>query len=84
MVKIAIAGGSASRLYYVLMLNIKYDRANSPIDVAMEVIDALVATKKHEILLLSRKVLLCQFYLKLFDSRNYITRTFPPRTLGRA
>jgi hypothetical protein len=30
--------------------------ANILIDVALEVIDSLVATKKHEILLLSRKV----------------------------
>jgi hypothetical protein len=30
--------------------------ANIPTDVALEVIDSLVATRKHEILLLSRKV----------------------------
>ncbi|MCJ1320898.1 hypothetical protein MMC15_006239 [Xylographa vitiligo] len=40
MVKIAIVGGSGSGL---------------PTDVAQEIIDVLVATKKHEILLLSRK-----------------------------
>jgi len=32
------------------------DPADILVDVALEVIDALVATKKHEILLLSRKV----------------------------
>lgn len=55
MVKIAIAGGSGSRLsrpekLYVCRI------ANVLIDVALEVIDALVATRRHEILLLSRKV----------------------------
>ena len=33
-----------------------YIAHNILIDVALEVIDSLVATKKHEILLLSRKV----------------------------
>ncbi len=39
------------------MKHLVYDLANILIDVAMEVIDALVATQNHEILLLSRKVL---------------------------
>jgi hypothetical protein len=33
-----------------------YNGTNRSIDVAQEVIDVLIATKKHEILLLSRKV----------------------------
>lgn len=54
MVKIVIAGGSGSGLSHPIYLT--YSVANILIDVALEVIDALVAAKKHQILLLSRKV----------------------------
>lgn len=52
MVKIAIAGGSGSRFRGYLIRSV----TNGSADVAQEVIDVLVAAKKHEILLLSRKV----------------------------
>ena len=57
MVKIAIAGGSGSKLALPPWTALgACDLADTPTDVALEVIDALVATGKHEILLLSRKV----------------------------
>ena len=43
---------------------------NVAIEVAQEVIDALVATKKHEILLLSRKV-------RIYCSQLYESHVFP-------
>ena len=55
MVKIAIAGGSGSRRFLLRDALIR-ELTNILSDVALEVIDALVATKNHEILLLSRKV----------------------------
>ena len=42
--------------YTLKMRSATYADADFMVDVALEVIDALVATKKHRILLLSRKV----------------------------
>ena len=47
------------------------------IDVALEVIDALVATKKHEILLLSRKVRSSYLYLRRFVSTYWHEQDVP-------
>lgn len=55
MVKIAIAGGSGSMFPFVCEFLI-WSATNGLADVAQEIIDVLVAAKKHEILLLSRKV----------------------------
>jgi len=54
MVKIAIAGASGSRFHiFEAATSAVVDRI---LDVAQEILDGLVAQKKHEILLLSRKV----------------------------
>ena len=55
MVKIAIVGGSGSGFSPVCVCLI-CGVTNGSADVAQEIIDVLVAAKKHEILLLSRKV----------------------------
>lgn len=54
MVKIAIAGGSSSRCLKLYFICPPYP--DIPLDVAQEIIDVLVATGKHEIILLSRQV----------------------------
>ena len=53
MVKIAIAGGTGST---IPMLKVLYCSANHELGVAREIIDVLAASKKHDILVLSRKV----------------------------
>jgi hypothetical protein len=55
MVKIAVAGGSGRTALYI---QITFpNNADFPLtEVAQEVIDALVAAKKHEITILSRNV----------------------------
>lgn len=55
MVKIAIAGGSGSVFSTSLRMSL-LQYTNGSADVAQEIIDVLVASEKHEILLLSRKV----------------------------
>jgi hypothetical protein len=55
MVKIAIAGGSSSELSTTSCSSFR-SVPNNLADVAQEILDVLVATKKHEIVLLSRKV----------------------------
>ena len=55
MVRIAIAGGSGSGFTTGLMMP-DLQCTNGSADVAQEIVDVLVAAKKHEILLLSRKV----------------------------
>lgn len=54
MVKIAVAGGSGRTPN--LVPSTERFSANTTVEVAREVIDALVATKKHEITILSRHV----------------------------
>lgn len=54
MVKIALAGGSGSKSQVPLLQPISIIHVLS--DVASEVIDALVATGKHDILILTRNV----------------------------
>jgi len=56
MVKIAIAGGSGSVFSTSLLMSKFLQYTNGSTDVAQEIIDVLVASEKHEILLLSRKV----------------------------
>jgi hypothetical protein len=54
MVKIAIAGGSGGKEFYKLVDATK--DLTFPLEVASEVIGALLATKKHDITILSTRV----------------------------
>lgn len=56
MVKVAIAGGSG-RMFSILTRQILFiDEIQTCTEVAREVINALVATRKHEIVVFSRSV----------------------------
>jgi hypothetical protein len=56
MVKIAVAGGSGRTSLNTL--NTAINHADfKPTEVGREVVDALVATKRHEIVILSRNVI---------------------------
>lgn len=54
MVKIAVAGGSGRTALHTEITTTTH--ANVPLEVGQEVIDALVAAKKHEITIFSRNV----------------------------
>jgi hypothetical protein len=62
MVKIAVAGGSGSTSYLTILASYHVFNPSvshltvSNVEIASEIINALVATKKHEILILSRRV----------------------------
>lgn len=55
MVKIAVAGGSGGKALHGLYL-CSIVLAHTLSEVAREIVDALVASKNHEIILLTRKV----------------------------
>jgi hypothetical protein len=62
MVKIAVAGGSGSTSYRTILASyhvfnlLVFHLTVANVEIACEIINALVATKKHEILILSRRV----------------------------
>ena len=73
MVKIAMIGGSGSGFsisLYILVCNV----TNGLLDVAQEIIDVLVASNKHEILLLSRKVRMQQVHKSTAGSLQLTSR----------